>query len=78
MQEVKGGVLRSRLAFVEEHGGAQAVERVLGALPPDDQAKLKALTAVGWYPFEVGKRLDDAIMKVLGAGRADPRHSAFS
>ena len=61
MQEVKGGVLKSRLAFVEEHGGPEAVARVLGTLPPEDQAKLRALTLVGWYPFEVGKRLDEAL-----------------
>jgi uncharacterized protein (TIGR02265 family) len=71
MQEVKGGVLKSRLAFVEEHGGAEAVAKVLGTLLPEDQATLKALTPVGWYPFAVGKRLDDAIVKVLGGGRPD-------
>jgi uncharacterized protein (TIGR02265 family) len=71
MQEVKGSVLRSRLTYVEEHGGADAVTRVLGALAPEDQAKLKALTPIGWYPFEVGKHLDEAIVKVLGAGRPD-------
>ncbi len=71
MQEVKGGVLKARLAFVEDHGGAEVVARVLGTLPPEDQSTLKALTPVGWYPFEVGKHLDEAIVKILGAGRPD-------
>jgi uncharacterized protein (TIGR02265 family) len=70
VQQVKGSVLISRLAFVEQHGGADAVERVLGTLPPADRTQLHNLVAIQWCPFELGRRLDDAIVNVLGDGRA--------
>jgi uncharacterized protein (TIGR02265 family) len=70
VQQVKGSVLISRLAFVEQHGGAEAVERVLATLPPADRSELRNLVAIQWCPFELGRRLDDAIVNVLGEGRA--------
>ncbi len=51
MQQVKGSVLKSRLAFVEEHGGADALDRVLEALSQDDRKVLRIVVGVGWYPF---------------------------
>ena len=33
MLRIKGAVLKSRLAFVEENGGVAAVDRVLASLP---------------------------------------------
>lgn len=69
MQQVKGSVLKSRLAFVEQHGGADAVERVLATLSPADRTALKNLVAIQWCPFELGRHLDDAIVHVLGHGR---------
>ncbi len=71
-QQVRGTVLKSRLAFVEEVGGAGAVERVLAALPADDQKHFKMVLSISWYPFTVGERLDQAIVTVLGGG--DPRY----
>ena len=71
MQQIKGTVLKSRLAFVEEHFGKEGVKRVLDSLPPDDQRSLRLVFTANWYPFELGKRLDDAIVQVLGAGRTD-------
>jgi uncharacterized protein (TIGR02265 family) len=71
MQEVKGSVLKSRFAMVEELGGADATERVLAAMTAEDRAALKAVVAVGWYPFDLGTRLDDAIVKTLGGGRPE-------
>ena len=71
MQQIKGSVLKSRLAFVEQHGGAEAVQKVLGTLGDEDRKALKLVLPVQWYPFELGKRLDDAIVKVVGGGRAD-------
>jgi uncharacterized protein (TIGR02265 family) len=71
MQQVKGAVLKSRLAFVEEHGGADASHRVLEALPEADRQALHTLITIQWYPFELGKRLDDAIVQTLGQGRQD-------
>lgn len=71
VQQVKGAVLKSRLAFVEEHAGKEGLARVLESLPAEDQRLLRIVFTSNWYPFEIGKRLDDAIVKVLGGGRAD-------
>lgn len=71
MQQIKGAVLKSRMAFVEEHAGKEGVERVLAGMPPGDQRILRMLFTSNWYPFELGKALDDAIVRVLGGGRAE-------
>jgi hypothetical protein len=71
MQQVKGAVLKSRLAFVERHSGKSAVGQVLGTLPPDMQRTLRMLFTSNWYPFGIGKALDDAIVQVLGGGRPE-------
>lgn len=71
MQQVKGSVLKARLSFVEEHGGADAARRVMAELTPADQEALKSLVTMKWYPFELGKHLDDAIVRVVGGGRRD-------
>jgi uncharacterized protein (TIGR02265 family) len=68
MQQVKGAVLKSRLAFVEELSGSAGVEQVLALLPPDDQAALRSLLTIKWYPFTLGKRLDEAIVATCGGG----------
>jgi uncharacterized protein (TIGR02265 family) len=71
VQQIKGAVLKSRLAFVEEHAGKDGVQRVLEALPAADQRTLRMLFTSNWYPFALGKALDDAIVRVLGAGRTE-------
>lgn len=71
MQQIKGSVLKTRMAFVEEHSGKDGVERVLATLPPADRQALSMILTVQWYPFELGKRLDDAIVRVLGNGRPE-------
>jgi uncharacterized protein (TIGR02265 family) len=71
MQQIKGAVLKSRLAFVQDHSGKEGLDRVLAALPDADQRTLKLLFTSNWYPFDLGKRLDDAIVRVLGGGRPD-------
>ncbi len=71
MQQIKGAVLKSRLAFVEEHAGKEGVQRVLATLPAADQRTLRMLFTSNWYPFELGKTLDDAIVRVLGGGRTE-------
>jgi len=71
MQQIKGAVLKSRLAFVERHSGRAAVERVLATLPPDAQRTLGMLFTSNWYPFGLGKALDDAIVQVVGGGRPE-------
>ncbi len=71
MQQIKGAVLKSRLSFVEEHFGKEAVQRVLAGLPPVDQRTLRMLFTSNWYPFALGKALDDSIVRVLGGGRTE-------
>lgn len=71
MQKVKGSVLKSRLEFVEEHFGADGVKKLMASLGAEDQEALKKMLPSTWLPFEVGKRLDDAIVNVLAGG--DPK-----
>jgi uncharacterized protein (TIGR02265 family) len=71
MQQVKGSVLKSRLALVTDLGGADAVTRVLAELGPEDRQSLQTVLAMQWYPFELGKRLDEAIVRVVGGGRRE-------
>ena len=68
MQRVKGTVIKSRLAFVTEHGGMDALERVLARFSAEDRKTLERVITVGWYPFALGKQLDDAIVAVVGGG----------
>ena len=70
MQQVKGSVLISRLAFVEQMAGKDGVERVLATLPGEDRRALRDLVAVQWCAFDLGKRLDAAIVDVLAHGNA--------
>ena len=72
MQQIKGNVLRSRLAFVEQQAGADGKARVMEAMGAEDREALRGVVTVKWYPFELGKRLDDAIVRVLGGG--DPAY----
>jgi uncharacterized protein (TIGR02265 family) len=66
---VKGSVLLARRAFVQRHFGKAAWDDVLVALPKEDQASLTGmLLNVGWFPFKLGERLDEAIVRVLGQG----------
>ncbi|MEO7474878.1 MAG: hypothetical protein ABIY46_06045, partial [Gemmatimonadales bacterium] len=71
VQQIKGAVLKSRLAFVQEHSGREGLERVLAAVPEGDRRTLKMLFTSNWYPFALGKMLDDAIVRVLGGGRPE-------
>ena len=71
MQQIKGAVLKSRLAFVERQAGKPVVEQVLATLPPDMQRTLRMLFTSNWYPFAIGKALDDAIVQVVGGGRPE-------
>src|ERR671930_1128633 len=71
MQQIKGAILKSRLSFVEQHFGKEGVQRVLAGLPQNDQRTLRMLFTSNWYPFELGKALDDAIVRVLGGGKPE-------
>src|SRR5690606_3010012 len=68
MQQIKGTVVIARLAFVEQHFGKAALEQVLRSLDEEDQRALRMLLTVRWYPFELGRRLDEAIVRVVGGG----------
>jgi len=63
MVSVKGSVLRARLALVEELAASEGTRRVLARLSDADRGVLESLLASAWYPFELGKRLDQAIVE---------------
>jgi uncharacterized protein (TIGR02265 family) len=67
-QKVKGSVLKSRLEFIRKEFGEDGLDKVMDSLPEEDQKALGRLVAVTWVDFEIGKRLDDAIVKMLGGG----------
>jgi uncharacterized protein (TIGR02265 family) len=69
--KVKGAVLRSRLALVEDLGGAEGMAKVLGSLSGEDRSSLESLLPTNWYPFQIGQRLDDAIVREIGGGRRE-------
>jgi hypothetical protein len=69
VQQIKGAVLKSRVAFIQEHFGEEGVQRVLESLPAGDRRTLRMLFTSNWYPFELGQTLDEAIVRVLGAGQ---------
>ncbi|MCU0305162.1 MAG: DUF2378 family protein [Thermoanaerobaculales bacterium] len=67
-QKIKGSVLKSRLEFVHKEFGEEGLSKVMASLSEADQKILSRLVAVAWVDFEVGRRLDDAIVKALGGG----------
>jgi hypothetical protein len=69
--KVKGNTIKSRIAFVKARFGEAAWEKVLSSLPAHDQSELRNVVLnVAWFPFELGKRLDRAIVEVVGGGDA--------
>ncbi len=70
-QKVKGSVLKSRLAFVEQRFGHEGLQKVMKSLDPEDRRALENVLPVAWLDFEFGRRLDDAIVRVLGGGRVE-------
>ena len=69
--QVKGSVLRSRLALVLDLRPGDGVSRVLARLEAKDRDALGSLLASSWYPFDLGSRLDEAIVAELGGGRPE-------
>ena len=67
--QVKGNILKARVAFVKERFGGTAWDRVVCTMSAQEQALLSGAVNVGWYPFELGRRLDEAIVAVLGGGK---------
>jgi uncharacterized protein (TIGR02265 family) len=70
MQQIKGTILKSRLGFVQQHWGEQGVTRLLATFGEEDRRTLQTLLTSKWYPFELGKKLDAAVVEVLGKGDA--------
>lgn len=68
---IKGSVIKSRLAFVEEQAGAEGLQRIKSRLNAADQEALARLLPTGWCAFELASRLDEAIVQELGGGRPD-------
>ena len=68
--QIKGAVLKARLALIEQIAPGTGLPAVLGRLHPDEAAALRALLATKWYPFRLGERLDAAIVDELGGGKA--------
>lgn len=67
--KIKGNIIAARRDFVKEHFGATGWETVLGGLPADERRSLEgSILATAWFPFELGDRLDKAIVGVLGNG----------
>jgi uncharacterized protein (TIGR02265 family) len=68
---VKGSVLRTRLALVEELRPGDGLGLVLGRLTPEERQVLGSLLPSSWYAFELGRRLDEAIVAQIGGGRPE-------
>jgi uncharacterized protein (TIGR02265 family) len=66
--KVKGGPLLSRLAFVREQRGEEAVKNVLARLSEDDRNVCARILTGGWYPFELNEKLDQAVAAEMGMG----------
>jgi uncharacterized protein (TIGR02265 family) len=69
--QIKGAVLRARMTFIEEIAPGTGLPAVLARLRPEEAAELRSLLPTSWYPFELGKRLDAAIVDELGGGRPE-------
>ena len=44
---------------------------MLAHLSAEDQKVIRTLLTSSWYPFELGKRLDEAVVRELGGGRPE-------
>jgi uncharacterized protein (TIGR02265 family) len=69
--QIKGSVLKARLSLVQELAPQGGMDEVLERLPQADRSTLRSLLATSWYPFELGKRLDQAIVDRFGGGRME-------
>lgn len=69
MMQAKGAAIAARRAFVVEEFGEEAWQRVLERLPTEDARVLRGVVlSSSWYPFELNKRLDEAIAETVGNG----------
>jgi predicted hydrocarbon binding protein len=67
--KIRGSILLARKTFVVGNFGEEAWTRVVNTLPPEYRQTLMGLMIhVGWYPFEISRELDRAIVDILGNG----------
>jgi uncharacterized protein (TIGR02265 family) len=69
--QIKGAVLKARLALIEQMAPGRGLPAVLGRLSVQEADTLRTLLPTSWYPFELGRRLDAAIVEELGGGRPE-------
>jgi len=70
--KVKGAALLSRRSFTREQFGEGSWRKILDGLPDKDRKELQgSILASTWHSFELNKRLDEAIVEVLGGGDVD-------
>lgn len=67
---VKGTKLSSKLTYVKETYGDEALSRVLDALPPEDRKQLHLVLDLAWYPFDLYQRLLQSIVTSAAGGDA--------
>jgi hypothetical protein len=65
-QVAKGSTLRATLTFVEEVAGAEAVARVLDALPARERKRVREAAPTDEFPFALWARLSDATEAAIG------------
>jgi hypothetical protein len=63
-----GDIVVSRFDYLKREHGADAIARVLEALPAEDRTRLGGVDRNIWYPFGTLVRLDRAIMAAVGNG----------
>jgi predicted hydrocarbon binding protein len=72
MMKVKGNIIKARYEFVLKSFGEEAWQRVVSSLPEDHQKLLRGIIVNSvWYPFEINKNLDQAIVDLLGGGSTE-------
>ena len=69
MTRIKGAAIRSRLEYVRERFGDEALQQVLQGLDEMDQVVLTGTVLPSiWYPFQVLRNFDEAACRLLGEG----------
>ncbi|MGC4115918.1 MAG: TIGR02265 family protein [Myxococcales bacterium] len=69
---IRGSVLLSRIKYIRERGGDDALKRVLAKVPESDRGVLGGwLLNTTWYPLDLNLRLDDAIAQVFSPDDPD-------
>ena len=76
----KGSVVRSTLKFLHATAGAEAVERILGRLPPEVRTRCERADATDELPYDDVRALWQAADQVVGAEDPDwmQRAGAYS